>query len=109
MADQLGKTKGQLARDAILFYLNHYERLKEEENDRLYVVEMKRMANRMAGMLRILQKDVGTLFELHKMAVDPAVLEEAATLTESRLKKKLDEQERSIVKRQAKVLKDDVS
>jgi len=59
--------------------------------------------------LRILQKDVGVLYELHRMTIDPAVMEEAAAITEDKLKKKLDDQERSLVQRQAKVMKGDVS
>jgi predicted DNA-binding protein len=106
VAKNLGKTKGEIAREAVLFYIANYEKVKSEDDDRLYVAEMKRMANRLAAMLRILQKEVGCLFELHAMTLPPEVMAEAATRTESRLAKKLDDQERIITQRLAKVMKD---
>jgi len=113
------KTKGQLAREAILFYLANREHTKWEKRDRVITSEIDRlskvqvkaigkMADRICGMLFRLQVEVGVVHELHKAAVnDPAVLEALRTDTINRLYKKMKDDEKEMAEHLARSLAPD--
>lgn len=101
------KTKGQLAREAILFYLANREHTKWRNRDRVITNEIDRlskvqvtairsMADRLAAMLFRLQVDVGVVYELHATVADVDVLEKAQNKTKDRLHKRLESDEKTI-------------
>lgn len=112
------KTKGQLAREAILFYLANREHTKWKNRDRVItneidrlskvqVKEIRAMANRLAAMLYRLQVEVGVVHELHAKVADPDVVEAITNLTKDRLKKRLESDEQEIRERMSRVIAPD--
>ena len=119
LAAQRGVTKTVLAREAIRFYLDNLEQLKDAERegktaqaityatDQL-VKAMLSTADRICGMLARLGAEVGTLYEImwRACATDEAKEEfiDAAKSAKQRQRTRLENDERAIAERTKKVI-----
>lgn len=90
------RTKGEVAREAIRWYVINYEKLKEDSRDSLMSLEIKKMANRLAAMLARIHVEVGTLYELQFRYTDPDLFEEALHTTKQRVRNRLQKDERDV-------------
>lgn len=59
-----GKTKSEIAREAIRFYLDNYERLQTEEKETPLERRLKKMEDRLAALMARTAIDVGTVYTL---------------------------------------------
>ncbi|HEY9680467.1 MAG TPA: ribbon-helix-helix protein, CopG family [Oculatellaceae cyanobacterium] len=59
-----GKTKSEVVREAVLWYLDHVDDLKNEPRDTVIAQAIDGMANRVCAMLARQGRQIGTVFEL---------------------------------------------
>ncbi|MBX9721587.1 MAG: hypothetical protein K2X81_09350 [Candidatus Obscuribacterales bacterium] len=59
-----GKTKSEVVREAVLWYLDNREQLKNESRDGVIAQSIDAMANRVCAMLARQGRLIGTVFEL---------------------------------------------
>lgn len=59
-----GKTKSEVVREAVLWYLDHVDDLKNEQRDTVIAQSIDGMANRVCAMLARQGRQIGTIFEL---------------------------------------------
>lgn len=59
-----GKTKSEIAREAIRFYLDNYERLQTAEKESPLERRLKKMEDRLAALMARTAIDVGTVYTL---------------------------------------------
>lgn len=64
LAKTEGKTKSEVVREAVLWYLDHVDDLRNERRDTLIAQSIDGMANRVCAMLARQGRQIGTLFEL---------------------------------------------
>jgi diacylglycerol kinase family enzyme len=64
LAKTEGKTKSEVVREAVLWYLDHVEDLKNEPRDTVIAQSVDAMANRVCAMLARQGRQIGTIFEL---------------------------------------------
>lgn len=64
LAKTEGKTKSEIVREAVLWYLDHVDDLKSQPRDTVIAQAVDAMANRVCAMLARQGRQVGTLFEL---------------------------------------------
>jgi uncharacterized protein (UPF0335 family) len=88
-----GKTKSEIARDAIRFYLDNYERLNTEQKEAPIERRLRKMEDRLAALMARTAIDVGTVYTLlwHRSDADDRKDLFGACYTQAvdRLKKKL--------------------
>lgn len=111
-------TKGQLARDAILFYLAHERRSINEKPDRVIAEEIDRlsanqvnatrqMADRVCGMLSKIHTDLGVILELHCELESDERIADLMSKSAKRVGKKLSTVEKEIRDKMSKVMRND--
>jgi predicted DNA-binding protein len=99
------KTKAQITRDAIRWYLHNYEQLKNEKKESEYAKEIRKMTDRICAMLYGVRLEIGTLYHLtFNNMTDPKEFEAALNHTRQRIVNKLTEEEKQIVDRQKKII-----
>lgn len=102
------KTKTEVTRDAIRWYLDNWEHLQNTERDTLYVNELRKMTDRIAALLSPMRVQTGTMYELAYNTCQSKDFFNAAkaTATEKlqRRQQKLQDDERSMVKDVKKAL-----
>jgi diacylglycerol kinase family enzyme len=59
-----GNTKSEIVREAVLWYLDHVDDLKNEQRDTVIAQSIDGMANRVCAMLARQGRQIGTIFEL---------------------------------------------
>lgn len=59
-----GKTKSEVVREAVLWYLDHVDDVKNEQRDTVIAQSIDGMANRVCAMLARQGRQIGTIFEL---------------------------------------------
>ncbi len=64
-----GKSKSELVREAVLWYLEHKDELANKPRDTETVLAIREMTNRVCGMLARQGGIVGTLYELTWMSL----------------------------------------
>ncbi|MBA4049814.1 MAG: hypothetical protein C0464_02265 [Cyanobacteria bacterium DS2.008] len=69
LAKAEGRTKSELVREAVLWYLDHKEELANKRRDTETVKAIKEMTNRVCAMLARQGGIVGTLYELTWMSL----------------------------------------
>jgi hypothetical protein len=98
MASREGRTQTELARDAIRWYMDHKDTLDESARQSETAKAIKRMEDRMAGLIARTAIDVGTVYQVLWQRSDQktrrAVFESARNLAIQRLRQnpKADEQ-----------------
>ena len=105
-----GKTKTELARDAVALYLDQQERGMNIEKDSLYALAIKEMTNRICGMLARQGTAIGVLYELawsgYSMDDDMrGVFSALVNEVKSKQRKRLDEDEKALTARLTKLAK----
>ncbi|MBY0357960.1 MAG: hypothetical protein K2W82_08165 [Candidatus Obscuribacterales bacterium] len=110
---QKRKTRSEIAREAIRWYLDFVEQGKEHKNEAELAKNIKNMTDRICGMLARQGAQTGTLFELawqnhveNKMQ-DRFVA--AANQVKARMRKRLEEDEKAVAERMSKVIQNDDS
>lgn len=104
------KTKSEVVRDAVLWYLEHREQLKNEPKETAYAQAVNAMTNRVCAMLARQGRLMGTLFELtyanmSQTKEGKAAFEAAANTARQKMAKAVDKDERELVEAMKKVLK----
>jgi hypothetical protein len=102
------RTKTDLAREAIRWYLDHYEKIKEDNRQAELTKALNAMTNRICGMLARQGAEVGTLYELAwQNHVDNKIegrFTSAANTVKANMRKRLTEDERKLAESMKKVV-----
>lgn len=110
MAKLDGKTKTEIAREAVAFYLDYREKGQNIEKESAYAQAIKEMTNRVCGMLARQGAAIGVLYELTWRGYsynEESRNEFAAVVNEvkSKQRKRLDDDEKALTARMAKLIK----
>lgn len=101
LAQSDGKTKTELGREALLWYLDHRENEKYAERDSVYARAIKEMTNRICGMLARQGTAIGVLYDVAYAGLPDEESREAfreiLQKVKSRQRKHLDLDEQSLV------------
>jgi len=102
------RTKTDVAREAIRWYLDHYEKIKEDKRQSEVTQALNAMTNRICGMLARQGAEVGTLYELAwQNHVDNKIEQRftgAANTVKANMRKRLTDDERKIAESMKKVV-----
>lgn len=102
------RTKSDLAREAIRWYLDHYEKIKEDKQQSEITQALQAMTNRICGMLARQGAEIGTLYELAWLNHKDNKIEErftaAANTVKANMRKRLTDDERRIAESMKKVV-----
>ena len=103
LAKAEGKTKSELVREALLWYLDHKDELANKPRESETVLAIKEMTNRVCGMLARQGAVVGTLYELTWMGLPNEAakkqFEAAATTAKQKMRKRLDNDEKLLAEK----------
>ncbi len=95
-----GKTKTELVREAVAWYLEQRENQQNVERDSVYARAIKEMTNRICGMLARQGTAIGVLYDLswHSMEDEKSrrAFDEIVKQVKSRNRKHLDADEKSL-------------
>lgn len=97
-----GKQKGTILRQAVRWYLEHYEAIKNEKRDSVYASQLKDTANRLAAMLYRLSVATETLYEFQWSLLDDnsqSLFEACNTKAKTKLRKRLVQEEREVIQK----------
>jgi hypothetical protein len=105
-----GKTKSEVVREAVLWYLDNQEQIKNEPRDTAIALEIEAMTNRVCAMLARQGRQVATLFELTHDSMSASAEGEAAfaaavTRASQKTAKRVQEEERELVEAMKKKVK----
>ncbi len=105
-----GKTKTEIAHEALAFYLDQREKEQTLEKESAYAQAIKEMTNRVCGMLARQGAAIDVLYELTWRGYsynEESRNEFAAVVSEvkSKQRKRLDDDEKALTKRMTKLLK----
>lgn len=104
-----GKTKTELAREAMTWYLEYRENEKNVERDSVYARSIKEMTNRICGMLARQGTAIGVLYELTWQSLQDEksrrYFEEIVEKVKSRNRKRLDDDERRLAEKMRNIVK----
>lgn len=105
-----GKTKSEVVRDAVLFYLAAKEDEGYQARESALAKEIEAMANRVCAMLARQGRQVGTIFELtysqmSRTADGKASFESAATTASQKMARSVQKDERDLVEAMKKAAK----
>jgi hypothetical protein len=102
------RTKTDVAREAIRWYLDHYDTIKENKSQSELTQALNAMTNRLCGMLARQGAEIGTLYELawqnHSEAQIEARFIAAANTVKNNMRKRLTDDERRITESMKKVV-----
>lgn len=97
-----GKQKGTILRQAVRWYLEHHEAIKNEKRDSVYASQLKDTANRLAAMLYRLSVATETLYEFQWSLLDDnsqSLFEACNTKAKTKLRKRLVQEEREVIQK----------
>jgi hypothetical protein len=105
-----GKTKSEVVREAVLWYLDNQEQIKNEPRETAIAQEIEAMTNRVCAMLARQGRQVATLFELTHDSMSASAEGEAAfaaavTRASQKTAKRVREEERELVEAMKKKVK----
>lgn len=104
-----GKTKTALAREAMAWYLDQRENEQNAERDGVYAKALKEMTNRICGMLARQGAEIGVLYEVtwrnFEANKDTDTFISAANHVKSKMRKRLDADEKALTARMANIVK----
>jgi predicted DNA-binding protein len=107
-----GKTKTELVREALLWYLDHRENEKFAERDSVYARAIKEMTNRICGMLARQGTAIGVLYDVAYAGLPDEESREAfreiVQKVKSRQRKHLDLDEQSLVAKMKDIVSGEV-
>ena len=104
------KTKSEVLREALLWYLDNQEQLKNQEQETVMAKATDAMANRICAMLARQGRLMATLFELTYVNMSQTkegkeAFEAALTKAKQKMAKSVEQDERDIVEKMKKVVK----
>jgi predicted DNA-binding protein len=104
------KTKSEVLREALLWYLDNQEQLKNQERETVMAKATDAMANRVCAMLARQGRLMATLFELTYVSMSQTkegkeAFEAALTKAKQKMAKSVEQDERDIVEKMKKVVK----
>ena len=110
LAKQEKKTKSEVVRDAVLWYLEHQEQIKNEPRDSVMAEAIEAMANRVCAMLARQGRQIATMFELThdsmgESAEGEAAFAAAVTRASQKMAKSVQKDERDLVEAMKKAAK----
>ena len=95
-----GKTKSEVVREAVLWYLEHKEELANRDRETQIAREIKAMTDRVCGMLARQGAALGTLYELTWMSLPNEDAKEqfraAVTTAKQKMRNRLEKDERDL-------------
>ena len=95
-----GKTKSEVVREAVLWYLDHKEELANRDRETQIAKEIKAMTDRVCGMLARQGAALGTLYELTWMSLPNEDARElfraAVTTAKQKMRNRLEKDERDL-------------
>ncbi|MGI0133581.1 MAG: ribbon-helix-helix protein, CopG family [Candidatus Micrarchaeaceae archaeon] len=105
-----GKTKSEVLREAVLWYLDNKEQIKNEPHDKAIALSIEAMTNRICAMLARQGRQVATMFELTHdsmsgTAEGEASFAAAVTRANQKTAKRVQEEERELIAAMRKALK----
>jgi hypothetical protein len=102
------RTKTDVAREAVRWYLDHYDKIKEDKRQSEITQALNAMTNRICGMLARQGAEIGTLYELawqsHVENKVEGRFTAAANTVKTNMRKRLTEDERRIAESMKKVV-----
>ena len=104
------KTKSEVVREAVLFYLDHQEEIKNEPRETAIALSIEAMTNRVCAMLARQGRQIGTVCELtysnmSRTAEGKAAFEAAANTAKQKMAKSVQKDERDLVDAMKKFVK----
>lgn len=104
------KTKSEVVREAVLWYLDHKEELKNLERDTVTVKAIDAMTNRVCAMLARQGRLMATLFELTYVSMSQteegkAAFNAALTKAKQKMAQSVEADERDMVEKMKRVIK----
>lgn len=105
LAKAEGKKQGELAREAIRWYLKSYEKIRNQEFDNETSRSIRAMSNRLAGMLYRISVATQTLSEFQWLMLSDEgkdLFEECVTIAKQKLHKRFVGDERTVPDAMAK-------
>lgn len=104
-----GKTKTELAREAMTWYLDHRENEQNADRDGVYAKALKEMTNRICGMLARQGAEVGVLYEVtwrnFEASKDAESFISAANYVKAKMRKRLDDDEKRLAEKMRNIVK----
>jgi hypothetical protein len=105
-----GKTKSEVLREAVLWYLANQEQIKNEPRETAIALEIKGMTNRICAMLARQGRQIGTVYELtynnmSRTKEGKDSFEAAANTAKQKMAKQVTEEEREVVEAVKKTVK----
>lgn len=95
-----GKTKSEVVREAVLWYLDHKKELANRDRETQIAKEIKAMTDRVCGMLARQGAALGTLYELTWMSLPNEDAREqfraAVTTAKQKMRNRLEKDERDL-------------
>jgi hypothetical protein len=102
------RTKTDVAREAVRWYLDHYDKIKEDKRQSEITQALNSMTNRICGMLARQGAEIGTLYELawqnHVENKIEGRFTAAANSVKANMRKRLTEDERKLSETMKKVV-----
>lgn len=103
------KTKSEVVREAVLWYLENHERVKNEPRETAIAAEIEGMTNRICAMLARQGRQIGTVYELtyNNMSLTKegkAAFEAAANTAKQKHARRVQEDEREVVEAMKKTV-----
>lgn len=108
LARKEGKTKSEVVREAVLWYLDHKEELEYRDREALVAKEIRGMTDRICGMLARQGAALGTLYELTWMSLPNEDAKEqfraAVNTAKQKMRNRLEKDERDMAEAMKKVV-----
>jgi len=109
LAKAEGKSKSEVVREAVLWYLEHKDELANKPRESETVLAIKEMTNRVCGMLARQGGIVGTLYELTWMGLpDEAAkrqFEAANSTAKQKMRNRLDKDEKLLAEKLGEIVR----
>jgi len=110
LARQEKKTKSEVVREAVLWYLENRERIKNEPQETAIAREIEGMTNRICAMLARQGRQIGTVYELtynnmSRTAEGKAAFEAAANTAKQKHARSVQDDEREVIDAMKKKVK----
>jgi hypothetical protein len=104
------KTKSEVVREAVLWYLDNHERIRNEPRETAIALEIEGMTNRICAMLARQGRQIGTVYELTYNSMSQTkegkeAFETAATTAKQKHARRVQAEERELVEAMKKEVK----
>lgn len=102
------QTYSELLRDAVLFYMDHYDQAKRDEMESLYAQQLRSSTNRICGLMAKTGIEVHAIIEfLRRMDGGAELVQECLGLAAKRLDKGLEKEVQKVKETMVKVINSD--